>query len=184
MVIPPGSGKTAKAVDLPKVAQSVGKTSRDTCGACHFFGGGGDGVKHGDLDSSMAAPDKALDVHMDASGLDFTCATCHRASSHDVSGSRYTPTAKDGKGALVRGREGDDQRNAATCVSCHDQTPHKKDARLDLHALRGDRLERRALRGLSSPLQESRGDGSQAAHGAAPGRQAGRHAGPGPGRGA
>jgi octaheme c-type cytochrome (tetrathionate reductase family) len=134
MEFPAGSGKIVKGIDLAKVAQKVGKSSRDNCGACHFFGGGGDGVKHGDMDSSLAAPDKGLDVHMDATGLDFTCATCHRASSHDVPGSRYTPTAKDGKGALVRGREGDDQRNAATCVSCHDQTPHKKDARLDLHA--------------------------------------------------
>jgi octaheme c-type cytochrome (tetrathionate reductase family) len=134
MEFPPGSGKMVKGIDLAKVAQKVGKSSRDNCGACHFFGGGGDGVKHGDMDSSLAAPDKALDVHMDATGLDFTCGTCHKASSHDVAGSRYTPTAKDPKGALVRGREGDDKRNPATCTACHDQTPHKGKARLDNHA--------------------------------------------------
>ena len=67
----------------------VSMTKRDTCGGCHFNGGGGDGVKHGDLDTSMAAPDFELDVHMDASGLDFTCATCHKTSAHDVAGSRY-----------------------------------------------------------------------------------------------
>ncbi|HOE43468.1 MAG TPA: multiheme c-type cytochrome, partial [Rhodoferax sp.] len=67
---PPGSGKIIKGIDLTKIAQKVGKSSRDTCGACHFNGGGGDGVKHGDLDSSLAAPEKELDVHMDASGLD------------------------------------------------------------------------------------------------------------------
>ena len=127
---PPGSGKILKAVDLAKVAQKVGKSSRDTCGACHFFGGGGDGVKHGDLDSSMAAPDKELDVHMDASGLDFTCATCHKASSHDVAGSRYTPTAQDKKGAHLRGKA--DNGNPATCVSCHGNGPHEK-ARLNQH---------------------------------------------------
>ncbi|MBL0087378.1 MAG: tetrathionate reductase family octaheme c-type cytochrome [Ideonella sp.] len=131
---PPGSGKILKAIDLSKIAQKVGKSSRDTCGACHFFGGGGDGVKHGDLDSSMAAPDKALDVHMDASGLDFTCATCHKGSSHDVAGSRYSPTAKDGKvGAHLRGSP-DNSANPATCVSCHSQSPHKQDARLNQHA--------------------------------------------------
>lgn len=131
---PPGSGNIVKGIDLAKVAQKVGKSSRDNCGACHFFGGGGDGVKHGDMDSSLAAPDKALDVHMDASGLDFTCATCHKAASHDVAGSRYTPTAQDPKGALMRGREGDNRRNPATCTACHDLTPHKGRTRLDEHA--------------------------------------------------
>ncbi|OGA17611.1 MAG: cytochrome C [Betaproteobacteria bacterium RIFCSPLOWO2_02_FULL_66_14] len=130
--IPKGSGNIVKPVDLRKVAQKVGKTSRDTCGACHFFGGGGDGVKHGDLDSSLSAPDKPLDVHMDATGADFTCATCHATSSHDIPGSRYTPTAMDKKGAMVRGQT--DKRNPATCQSCHGVTPHKVQARLNAHA--------------------------------------------------
>ncbi len=129
---PAGSGKIIKGIDLTKIAQKVGKSSRDTCGACHFNGGGGDGVKHGDLDSSMAAPDKELDVHMDAAGLDFTCATCHKTSSHDVAGSRYAPTAKDAKGAHLRGAA--DNGNPATCVSCHGKGPHKKEARLNEHA--------------------------------------------------
>ena len=50
------------------------------------------------------APDKELDVHMDASGLDFTCGTCHKTSSHEVPGSRYTPTAMDKGGAHIRGK--------------------------------------------------------------------------------
>ncbi len=129
---PPGSGKILKGIDLAKVAQKVGKSSRDTCGACHFFGGGGDGVKHGDLDSSMSAPEKDLDVHMDATGLDFTCATCHQGSSHDVAGSRYTPTAIDTKGAHVKGRPGNG--NPATCVACHGNGPHKREQRLNEHA--------------------------------------------------
>ncbi len=129
---PPGSGKFLEPPDLSKVAQKVGKSSRDNCGSCHFFGGGGDGVKHGDMDSSLAAPDKELDVHMDASGLDFTCGTCHKTSSHDVPGSRYVPTAKEPAGVQMRGKEY--KGNPATCVSCHDKTPHKKNARLDSHA--------------------------------------------------
>ena len=52
----------------------------------------------------MAAPDRELDVHMDATGLDFTCATCHKTASHDVAGSRYTPTAVDTGGAHLRGK--------------------------------------------------------------------------------
>lgn len=132
--VPAGSGKIVKAVDLSKVAQKVGKTSRDTCGACHFFGGGGDGVKHGDMDSSLASPDKEVDVHMDATGLDFTCSTCHQTSSHDVPGSRYTPVALDKGGAHMRGKE--DKSNPATCPACHGQTPHqggRKAAKLNDH---------------------------------------------------
>ena len=132
MEVPPGSGNLIKGIDIAKVAQKVGKTSRDSCGSCHFFGGGGDGVKHGDLDSSMAAPEKSLDVHMDATGLDFTCATCHRTPGHDVAGSRYAPTAKDTGGAHVRGKE--DTSNPATCVACHGNAPHEQNARLNGHA--------------------------------------------------
>ncbi|MCK5877481.1 MAG: hypothetical protein KAG43_07590, partial [Candidatus Marithrix sp.] len=69
-------GIVFKATDLNHIAQNIGKTSRKTCGICHFYGGGGNGVKHGDLDSSLNEPDKSLDVHMDADGLDFNCATC------------------------------------------------------------------------------------------------------------
>ena len=133
---PPGSGKFIQPVDLKKVAQAVGKTSRDTCGACHFFGGGGDGVKHGDLDSSLSAPDKKLDVHMDAMGSDFTCATCHMTTGHQVPGSRYAPTAMDKGGARIRGKA--DTRNPTTCEACHGNRPHPvKMAKLNNH---GDML--------------------------------------------
>ena len=130
--LPPGSGKFIKPVDLKNVAQNVGKSSRDTCGACHFYGGGGDGVKHGDLDSSMAAPDINLDVHMDATGLDFACATCHVTDGHQVPGSRYAPTAMDKSGARMRGKA--DTRNPTTCVACHGNEPHPvKTAQLNNH---------------------------------------------------
>lgn len=121
--MPPGSGKMVKGQNLSKIAQSVGKTSRKTCGACHFNGGGGDAVKHGDLDSSLEDPDKKLDVHMDAEGLNFTCATCHKTDGHQVSGSRYAPTALDKNAAHIRGKA--DESNPATCQACHGQTPHK-----------------------------------------------------------
>jgi len=120
---PPGkAGHPADYVNLKNVAQNVGKSSRDTCGACHFFGGGGDGVKHGDMDSSLAMPDDELDIHMDAIGLDFTCGTCHATSAHQVPGSRYMPTAAEGEGAIVRGKE--EGRNPATCRACHGSEPH------------------------------------------------------------
>ena len=129
MEFPKGSGKVIKAVDLNAVAQKVGKSSRDNCGACHFSGGGGDGVKHGDMDSSLAAPEPNVDVHMDAAGLDFSCATCHKTAGHKVPGSRYAPTAMD-KETHIRGKA---DRNPATCQSCHNSRPHKS-TRLNTHA--------------------------------------------------
>ena len=120
---PPGSGKIVKGIDLKAIAQKVGPTQRTTCGACHFNGGGGDGVKHGDLDSSLEAPSKALDVHMDAKGNNFSCATCHKTGGHQVPGSRYAPTAVDKAPAHIRGLA--DKTNPATCQACHGQVPHK-----------------------------------------------------------
>ena len=130
---PPGkAGYPADYVNLKDVAQHVGKTSRDTCGACHFYGGGGNGVKHGDLDSSLAMPDEDLDVHMDVVGLDFRCSTCHKTTAHQVPGSRYEPTAKDTEGAMIRGKS--DGRNPATCHACHGKTPHPASkAKLNSH---------------------------------------------------
>ena len=119
---PPHSGKIVKAPDLGEVARNVGKTSRTTCGACHFYGGGGDAVKHGDIDSSLKNPAKYLDVHMAKDGLNFTCGTCHATSGHDVPGSRYTPAATDDKaGAHMRGKK---DANPSTCQACHGTRPH------------------------------------------------------------
>ena len=120
---PPHSGKFREATDLTKIAQSVGKTSRKTCGSCHFYGGGGNAVKHGDLDSSLVDPGHYLDVHMETKGLNFSCGDCHLSDSHEVSGSRYAPTAVDDQGAMIRGKS--DGRNPTTCVACHSERPHK-----------------------------------------------------------
>jgi octaheme c-type cytochrome (tetrathionate reductase family) len=125
------AGKPVKAVDLVQVAQHVGRTSRATCGACHFSGGGGDAVKHGDLDSSLGKPDLALDVHMNAEGLNYSCATCHTFINHQSTGSRYTVTAKDETGVAMPGVK----VTRATCESCHGNAPHRADInnRLNTH---------------------------------------------------
>ncbi|WP_273440439.1 tetrathionate reductase family octaheme c-type cytochrome [Sedimenticola selenatireducens] len=107
-------------IDWAKVAQSVALPDRSNCGTCHFYGGGGDGVKHGDMDSSLKHPDKALDVHMDAQGLNFSCTECHQGEGHQWSGSRYNMDAKDSEGTGKPGQ----RRQVATCESCHGDTPH------------------------------------------------------------
>jgi len=118
---PPGSGKIWEPPDLSYIAQHVGMTSRQTCGRCHFYGGGGDGVKHGDLDSSLFNPPREVDVHMSPDGLNFQCSTCHTNRAHDLAGSRYAPTAVDPYGQDMPVM----QHQRATCESCHGTAPHK-----------------------------------------------------------
>jgi octaheme c-type cytochrome (tetrathionate reductase family) len=108
-------------VDLEKVAKSVGKTSRDNCGACHFYGGGGDHVKKGDLDSSMSKPKRALDVHMAVDGANMTCSACHRTQKHAIPGNALSVSATPGADTL-------------DCSDCHAGTPHKGNKVLDRHA--------------------------------------------------
>ena len=111
-------------IQWAKVAQHVGLPGRENCGGCHFFGGGGDGVKHGDLDSSLTHAQRALDVHMDEAGLNFACTTCHVTKKHVWAGSRYDVIAKDTEGTGKPGQ----RRDVATCESCHGLTPHPNDS--------------------------------------------------------
>ncbi len=119
---PPGSGKFVEAADLAKIAQKVAMPSRSNCGSCHFYGAGGDGTKHGDLDSSLKQPGKYLDVHMAADGLNFACTTCHATKNHQVAGSRYQTEAARKGGVQTRGKTDD---SPASCQSCHGNKPHK-----------------------------------------------------------
>jgi octaheme c-type cytochrome (tetrathionate reductase family) len=107
-------------IDLALVAQGVGLPQRANCGACHFNGGGGDNVKHGDLSSALKNPPRALDVHMSPEGENFACTACHVTQDHVWAGSRYRVQAKDSHG---QGKPGQ-RRDVATCESCHGTTPH------------------------------------------------------------
>lgn len=110
-------------------AQAVGLPSRKNCGECHFKGGGGDGVKHGDLDTSLIKPSKALDVHMGVDGQNFTCTRCHTTSQHNIAGRIYTnPAFKDRKSLIE-----DDLAPKITCESCHSKTPHKQHSKANDH---------------------------------------------------
>ncbi len=103
------------------MAQNVGLPGRRNCGACHFYGGGGDGVKHGDLDSSLIKPDKNLDVHMAVSGPNFSCTACHTTVNHQVAGRYYRePAPVVHKLALPK-----DYGNRISCESCHSAAPHQ-----------------------------------------------------------
>ncbi len=104
--------------NFSELALNVGRPTRTSCGSCHFRSDGGDGVKHGDLDSSLEDPPREVDVHMSKNGLNFACVTCHEAKEHQVPGSRYLPVTKDVRGMDVVGG------SRATCESCHGLAPH------------------------------------------------------------
>lgn len=107
--------------DLSKLAMAVGKPTRESCGSCHFRGDGGDGYKHGDLDSSLIAPDRSEDVHMAKDGLNFSCTACHAAGGHQVTGSRYATKSIDLSGIDIPGHT---DVSRSTCESCHGLKPH------------------------------------------------------------
>jgi len=113
------AGRPFRTVDLLQVAQNVGKPTRFNCGTCHFFGGGGDAVKHGDLDSSMEYPSREVDVHMAVDGNDFTCQECHQTQDHVIPGNSL---------GVSPGGE-----NHFDCSTCHTTEPHQQ-SRLNQHA--------------------------------------------------
>jgi octaheme c-type cytochrome (tetrathionate reductase family) len=115
--------------ELKEAAQSIGRPGRKNCGSCHFYGGGGDGVKHGDLDTSLAKPNKALDVHMGLDGKNFDCVRCHTTSLHNIAGRVYTLPAVWERKSLVE----DDLASKITCESCHTSTPHKTGSKANDH---------------------------------------------------
>lgn len=96
-----------KGLELLTIAQKVGLPSRANCGSCHFCGGGGDAVKHGDLDSTLIDPAPSHDVHM--GGQDFTCQTCHVTTNHKIAGSSTTSAVSEG---------------VVACTDCHHDRPH------------------------------------------------------------
>ena len=118
---PPAAGMPVKNLDLITIAQNVGRPSRDNCGMnCHFMGGGGDAVKHGDMSSFLSKPDKNHDVHMGVSGggLDFRCQDCHKTRNHMISG----------RSVSIPVAEGD-----LSCEYCHTDKPHIGSELIDHH---------------------------------------------------
>lgn len=106
-------GKIWEPQDLASLARTVGMPTRANCGACHFDGGGGNNIKHGDMEKALLEPSRELDVHMSADGQDFTCQDCHTTTSHDIAGRAMFASP----GAT---------RNHLECTACHDQNVHAK----------------------------------------------------------
>ncbi len=110
------SGLPSSDVDLAAVAQSVGTPTRTNCGSCHFNGGGGNAVKHGDLDSSLFYPSEDVDIHMGR--FDFQCVDCHQTEEHQTKGYSISVSVTHEK--------------EITCTNCHDGSIHD-DERISSH---------------------------------------------------
>lgn len=108
-------------INLATVAGSVRRPARENCGICHFNGGGGMGVKHGDLDDSLLNANEEIDVHMGK--LNFNCVDCHKTKAHFVPG-KVNATYTDATHAV-----------RFDCTECHTAKPHT-DSRLNHHVAR------------------------------------------------
>lgn len=103
------------SMNLEAAAQSVGKPNLVNCGYCHFYGGGGDGVKHAGLDSSMIYATKKQDVHMAKKakgGQEMMCQDCHKTKNHKIAGASSQMVHYDAR---------------TTCEDCHSgaRAPHQ-----------------------------------------------------------
>ncbi len=107
------AGYPDRSVNLKNVAQHVGRPDRINCGSCHFYSGGGNNVKHGDLEAVQLACEREIDVHMAANGINLTCVDCHTAKNHQMLGRLYSVSSTN----TMR----------STCEQCHTNTPHFND---------------------------------------------------------
>ncbi len=114
--------------DILKNVGKIGLPERRNCGECHFNGGGGEGVKHGDLDASLINPKRTLDVHMGVDGQNFRCTRCHTTVEHMIAGRVYSTPATKKHLSLVQ----NDLAPKITCEACHTATPHN-DVKLNDH---------------------------------------------------
>ncbi len=111
-------GNPADGVDLLAAAKTVAAPTRTNCGTCHFNGGGGNNVKHGDLSEALYYPSPEMDVHMGQNN--FLCTDCHRTTDHQI------------KGRLVADNITVDPKEQVACTDCHAAKPHT-DERLNTH---------------------------------------------------
>ncbi len=112
----PGGLPDPKKIDLVAAASSVATPRRENCLVCHAWGGGGQAVKHGDLDSSLEHPSPEDDVHMGRLG--FSCVDCHAGPDHRIRGRAFSVSVE---GA-----------NGVACADCHTTREHRDD-RIEAH---------------------------------------------------
>lgn len=112
---PDGLVNTADDIMAPGTAtdtmvQNPTRPTKTTCLKCHAFGGGGDGVKRGDLANALVTNTSATyDIHMKNDGANKQCVDCHSFNGvHKVSG----------KGSDLRPTDFESEVSCST-TTCH-----------------------------------------------------------------
>ncbi|MCK5193725.1 MAG: hypothetical protein KAQ71_07940 [Desulfobulbaceae bacterium] len=102
-----GDGSMGPATPADSMYQPATPT-RTNCLKCHAFGGGGNGIKRGDLANELISnTDPEYDVHMNNAGANLQCFDCHSFNGmHKVTG----------KGSDLRPTDFDSE---VSCESCH-----------------------------------------------------------------
>lgn len=113
-----GAGYPEPGLDFTRIVQNVGRPRKDNCGYCHFHGGGGNNVKHGDLEMALLTASREIDVHMGLDGANLSCVDCHETQNHQMKGRYYGVSSSNTR--------------RATCEQCHTATPHM-DHQLNSH---------------------------------------------------
>jgi octaheme c-type cytochrome (tetrathionate reductase family) len=108
-----GAGYPNPGQDFRSIVQNVGLPTKANCGYCHFHGGGGNNVKHGDLEMALLTASREVDVHMGVDGGNMDCVDCHTAPNHKMTGRYYGVSSSN--------------TNRVTCEQCHTATPHIED---------------------------------------------------------
>ncbi len=107
----------ASQANMSTILAGIRKTpSKAACLKCHARAGGGNGLKQGDLDLSMANPSHDLDVHMSSNtlgGAGLTCVSCHTTSNHKIAGKGSDMRVVDPGSPAMKG-----------CTTCHGASPH------------------------------------------------------------
>jgi octaheme c-type cytochrome (tetrathionate reductase family) len=104
-------GEPKENLDLGNIARNIGHPKRENCIECHGKGGGGNNVKHGDLETAQISCTRDVDVHMASDGVNMECTECHKTHNHKMTGNVYTLTTSNA--------------NRGSCTQCHTEAPHK-----------------------------------------------------------
>ena len=108
-----GSMKPPSGTDqatLDSYVQNIAVPTRTSCLKCHANAGGGNAVKRGDLSMATATnADANFDVHMNTSGPDLSCQSCHVFQAHKAIG----------KGSDLRPTDDVTRGSEVSCTTCH-----------------------------------------------------------------
>jgi hypothetical protein len=100
---------------LNSVSKRIYSPQRYMCLRCHSASGGGPNFKRGDLEYTLADPEREFDVHMATEGKNMQCVTCHKGEDHRV----------PGRGTDLSGNDMPNRPLTCASTNCHTTPTHK-----------------------------------------------------------